>query len=172
VASLPTERLALAYVDFGPVIEKLQRAVEHGGGADLSGIPSSFGQLDAFTALGATLSAQPNGIALDLGIGFDPSKLTATQREVVAEAPRQSPVLSFTPKDAYGVAATTGIGQTIQAVIDQLKMDDPGGFAQLDAQVGLSAAVGDLSGDFGIEISPARQPSQSPAGAVLLGTSN
>jgi hypothetical protein len=171
IASLPTERLALAYVDFGPLIGELQRASEQQG-TDLSGISSSLGQLDAFTALGATLSAQPNGIALDLGVGFDPSKLTATQRQVMAEAPRQNPVLSFTPKDAYGVVAATGFGQTLQAAIDQFKKDDPAGFAQLDAQVGLSAMLGDLSGDFGLEVSPGTQGSQPPAGALLLGTSD
>jgi hypothetical protein len=172
VASLPTERVALAYVDFGPLLRQLRRAIEEGGAPDLSQISSSFGQLDAFTGLGATLSAQPEGMALDLTLGFDGSKLTADQRAIMAEVPHQNSVLSFTPKDAYGVVVATGLRQTIQAAIDEFKKGDPAGFAHLDAQVGLSQMVGDLSGDFGIEASPGRQRSPIPAGAVLMGTSD
>jgi len=172
VASLPTERLALAYVDFGPLLGQLRRAIEQGGAPDLSQVSSSFGQLDALTGMGATLSAQPEGMALDLTLGFDGSKLTADQRKIMAEVPHQNSVLSFTPKDAYGVLAATGFQQTIQAALDEFKKEDPGNFARLDAEVGLSAVVGDLSGDFGIEASPGGQRSQLPAGALLIGTSN
>jgi hypothetical protein len=172
VASLPTERLALAYVDFGPLLGQIRRAIEAGGGPDLSQISSSFGRLDAFSGLGATLSAQPEGMALDLTFGFDRSKLTADQREILAEVPHQNSVLSFTPKDAYGVLAATGFRQTIQAAIDEFKKSDPAAFADLDAQVGLSQMVGHLSGDFGVEVSPGTESSHLPAGALLIDTSD
>jgi hypothetical protein len=171
VSSLPEERLALAYVDFGPLIGKLQQALTEEGGFDLSQLSSSFGQLDAITGMGATLSAHPDGIALDLAVGFDRSKLSAEQQQIMAEAPQQSSVLAFTPRNTYGLLAATGFRQTVKGYIDEFKRADPGGFAQLDAEVGLSRVVDDLSGDFGMEVSPGG-PGRVPAGALLIGTSN
>lgn len=169
VAPLPSERLLLAYVNAGPLLDRLQSQAGTGG-LDLggvSGLTSSFGQLDAFTGLGATLSAQSNGVALDVAITMDPTKLTAAQQQVAGEAPHVNTMLAFTPKEAYGVVVGTALRQSVQAAVDQFSKADPAGYATFDRETGLSGVIGHLSGDYGIEVSPGLP---IPGGALLVAT--
>ena len=164
---LPKERVALAYVNIRPLVEKFKQSLTEGGEFDLSQVSSSFGQLDALTGLGATLSAEPTGIALDLNVGVDATKLTGEQKELLTEAPHENSVLSFTPKDAYGVFALTGLRQTMQSALDELAKDES--FADLDQELGLTEMVGHLTGDYGLEAAPAAGPIYAGE-ALLVGT--
>jgi hypothetical protein len=164
---LPKERVALAYVNVRPLVEKLKQSLTEGGELDISQISSSFGQLDALTGLGATLSAELTGIALDLNVGVDATKLTGDQKELLTEAPHENSVLSFTPKGAYGVFALTGLRQTMQSALDELAKD--ASFADLDQELGLTEMVGHLTGDYGFEAAPGTAPIYAEE-ALLVGT--
>lgn len=167
VSALPKDRLVLAYVNPAPLVAQLKKSVQEGGAPDLSQISSSLGQFDAFTGIGATISAQTTGIALDLSVGMDRSKLSPEQRQLVSQRPHQSSVLAFTPQDAYGAFATTGFRQTMQTVLAQLRKEE--GFADLDQELGITSMVGHLSGDAGWEARPGPDRPY-PGGAFLVGT--
>jgi hypothetical protein len=75
--------------------------------------------------------------------------------------------LSFTPKDAYGVFALTGLRQTMQSALDELAKDES--FADLDQELGLTEMVGHLTGDYGLEAASGDAPIYA-AEALLAGT--
>ena len=168
VASLATDRLLLAYVDVKPLVGRLLGSSPVEGIPGLPQVPSSFGQLDAVTSLGASIVAESNGIAVDFVERVDPGKLSPAGREAFTANGRRNSVLSFTPADAYLVMASKGLRATAQSAIDQFGASDPA-FTDLDARLGISEAVSHLSGDYGFEAEPVAG-STIPGGAVLLGT--
>lgn len=134
VARLPRRALGLAYVDLAPLTRLLQ-----GPEAQLYGTALA-GPLDAFVGAGLALSAEPTGVAADLAVAFDPSKLSAEQGRALTEQAPPGPILSFAPEDAYGVVVTPARAE-LDALIEQLRELPGSDFATLDAQLGLSEAI-------------------------------
>jgi hypothetical protein len=167
VGLLPKERLGLLYVNLKPLIEKLKQEFISNATLDLTQLSSSFGQLDAFTGMGAALSAQPNGVAFDLTLALDPSKLSEDQRAAQALPAHQNPVLAFTPADAYSVIAGTGFRETMKSALTEMAKDES--FPELDQELGLTKMVDHLTGDYGVVVSPGSDIFVADA-ALMVGT--
>jgi hypothetical protein len=165
---LPAQRLALAYVDFRPLVERIKQDIARSQVPDLGQLSGSISQLEAIQGLGAALSAERTGIATDITMTIDRSKLSAEQRRGFAQGPsHQNAVLSFTPSGAYGVLAMGGFRETVRSAIDQFSRDPA--FADVERELGLSAVVEHLTGDAGIEAGPGTSGG-FPGVALLLGT--
>jgi hypothetical protein len=164
---LPSKRLALMYVDFRPLIGRIKQDVTVGQIPDLGQLSSSLGQLDALQGLGATISAEATGIAADITMTIDRSKLTEEQRRAYAETSHENAVLPFTPRHAYGVLAMEGFPQTVRSAIEELSKDPS--FEDMDRDLGLSSIVKHLTGDAGFEAGPG-SPGEPPGVALLFGT--
>jgi hypothetical protein len=167
VGSLPKERLGLLYMNLKPLIERLKQEFISNATLDLTQLSSSFGQLEAFTGMGATLSAQPNGVAFDLTLALDPSKLSDDQRAAQAVPAHQNAVLAFTPPDAYSVVAGTGFRETMKSALTEMAKDES--FPQLDQELGLTKMVDHLTGDYGVVVSPGSDILVADA-ALMVGT--
>jgi hypothetical protein len=167
VGSLPKERLGLLYMNLKPLIERLKQEFISNATLDLTQLSSSFGQLEAFTGMGATLSAQPNGVAFDLTLALDPSKLSDDQRAAQAVPAHQNAVLAFTPADAYSVVAGTGFRETMKSALTEMAKDES--FPQLDQELGLTKMVDHLTGDYGVVVSPGSDILVADA-ALMVGT--
>jgi len=166
-SGLPRDRLRLSYVDLEALLQQINQGLQNSGIPNSSVLPGSFGQLDAFTGLGVTLTAHSNGLSLDASVLFNPGKLTADQRAALSATAHQNAILSFTPAAAYGVFAETSFRQTVQAALHQFS-DDPS-FAGVDQELGLTEAATHLSGDAGLESEPGTvRP--FPAAAFMAGT--
>ena len=150
------------------------------GGTGLPGLPSvapltgpagnPLAQAGAFRGLGASLSAQSNGLALDLSVALDSSKLSSAEKEALDAGNHENAVIGFVPKDALGVLALTGFDKLAKSAIDQLGTLNPQA-KQIVDQIGLTSNVlGDLTGDLGIELQPGT--GGPPSGALLIGTRN
>ena len=178
LTGLPDDVLGLAFVSPALVSQIPQLAT----GLPFAGVPPSvaplapgtgpnpFAQASAFQGLGASLSAQSNGLALDVTVALDSSKLPGSAKDVLGSGAHENTVLGFVPRDAYGLFALTGFQQLAQGALDQLAAADPN-VKQITDQIGLDDKVlGDLTGDIGIEVGPGT--GQTPSGALLLGTKN
>jgi len=127
-------------------------------------------QLSAFRGLGASLSAQSDGLALDLSVALDASKLSSAEKEALEAGNHQNAVIGFVPKDALGMFALTGFDKLAKSAIDQLATLNPQA-KQIADQIGLTSNVlGDLTGDLGVELQPGT--GGPPSGALLIGTNN
>src|SRR5207244_4307118 len=103
---------------------------------------------------GLAVSAQSSGLALDLTVALDSSKLSGPEKEALTSGAHENSVLGFVPKDAYGLFALTGFQKLAQSLVDQLASVDPN-VKQITDQLGLTANVlGDLTGDIGVEVEP------------------
>ena len=175
VSSLPKDVLGRAFVSPG-LLSKLPGLA---GGFPIGGVPGFPGvsgvtgleglpsvapltgpsgnplaQASAFRGLGASLSAQSNGLALDLSVALDSSKLSSAEKEALGAGGHENTVIGFVPKDAFGMFALTGFDKLAQSAIDQLGTLNPQA-KQITDEVGLSKDVlGDLTGDIGVEVEP------------------
>ena len=174
VKLLPTDRLGLLYVD-GPSTISLLKSSIKSGKARLTKLPdSTLKQLDAFQGLGFAVVARPNGIAGDLEVRLDPSKLDASSRASLAAATHRNAVLDWIPADAYGFYALTNLKQGLEAAINQPEALDAQSRQMLET-FGLSGGNGvitHLTGDAGFELEPNPAGGPIPAGAFMIGTND
>jgi hypothetical protein len=160
VAALPSGKLALAYVDFQSIL----RTLEESGGLQIPDLSGSLGDLEVLRGMGLTLSAESNGVALDMNVAIDPEKRFGVGS---SRGAHRNDVLDFVPEESFGVLAASGLSEQLRMLVDELEKDPA--MADLVDQYGLKDAVKDLSGDFGVEVSPG---TFLPSGAVLIGTSD
>ena len=164
ISTLPTDRLALAYVNMESAV---QLATAGLGGLGSSGGADPMASLKAFRGLALTLGAESNGIAIDMTQLMDPSKVPAAQKSIADSIPEphQNAVLAFTPENAYGVFALSGLKQAVQAVVGQL---EAAGMPTTSIP-GLDSALDALGSDAGIVVTPGSVDTpDEPAGALLL----
>ena len=167
VAGLPEGRLAMAYASTRNIADRL---------AQLSGmaVPSVEESLDALaTVRGAaiSLSAEPDGLAMDVEVTIDPARLTESQRATLAAAPHENALTDAIPQDAVVVLKQQGIDRQVDAALDQL--------TQLDAELALTLAKSGLIGPGGAldaltgDIALAGLPTSeagTPTGVLLIGS--
>ncbi len=175
VAGLPTDRLALVYVNIPPLVKELESSLS-ASGLDVTTAGNAFAQLEADQGLGMTISAKPNGIAADMTVTVDPSKLTTTQRQALAVPAHANAVLGFTPDTTLGVLGVESLKQTLQTIVDQATKQDPA-FAQTAQDYGLTGPdgiIGHLTGDAGWEVDTSSDTGLGPLlpvqFAVMAGT--
>jgi hypothetical protein len=114
--------------------------------------------------------AEGDGLAAHLSLSVDPSRLSEQERRALEVPPHQNRVLAFTPPDAYGVMAVTGLRQSASALLEQA--GSPGrAFPGLPPGLDLDRLVESLTGDAGVEVSPGTG-GPFPEGAVLIGVAD
>jgi len=165
--ALPRSLLGMAYVNTGNLIDGFLPQIESGIGG-LSGPcgrngAQSLESIRAYRGLGVSLSAESDGVLLELGVAFDRSRLPDAQRNAATVPDHENRVLSFTPKAAYGLAALSGADRLAGRALDGLACT-PGASEQID-RLGVRELVGNLAGDLGVEVGPGTGP--APGGALV-----
>jgi len=167
LAALPSDRLGLVYVNGKSLVGNAKK--------DLAMTPAlglalkNVNDLDALQGIGATLSANGDGLLTDVLVKVDQSKLSPATREALAHAGRADTLVSWIPKASDAFLSITSLNRTIQTVLDQ-----SGNTASVKAgtdAIGLTGPAGvlpHLTGDAGLEVSFGQNG--LPAGAILLGT--
>jgi uncharacterized protein DUF3352 len=167
VSRLPSEWLAFLYLNGGPANDRLKVTVS--GKNWGVPIPQESPKLDALTSLGFVLVARPNGLAADLEVKLDRSKLDPATRTLLAGRSHRNATLDWVPRGAYLLYATTASSQGLQQAIAQASASHPDVGQILDrlGLTGPSGALAHLTGDEGFEV---ERGTSVPAGALLLRT--
>jgi hypothetical protein len=167
VASLPSDRLALLYVNYPSLVKSM-------GGSGLS--PGLFGSvtggvsLDAYRGLGLSVSAEQDGLALDAAVPLDQSKLTSGDRATISATRDSGPLIAWVPARAFGFL--TGPALPMKSFLQALETTpslSPGLTGRL-RRLGILGPGGleeHLTGDFVLE---GGSGTAGPAGAMLIGT--
>ena len=169
LAGLPSDRVGFVYVNGKSLVTNFKKEMAKTPALGLA--LKNLSDVDALQGIGATLSANGDGVVTDLLVKFDESKLSPATRQALTHAGRADVVVRWIPKASDAFIAVTGINKTIQTVLDQA-----GSGASVKAStdaMGLTGPAGvlpHLTGDAGLEVEFA--PSGLPAGAILLGTDN
>ena len=169
VGTLPADRLALVYVSTAP----LRRAVNGLGGLGaLDGAPAEnqLGVLAAVRGLGVSLSAQPEGVAVDASLPIDATKLTADERHSLTSAASYRPLLTWVPAGSFGFLAVPAGVTSPASSIDQVASSAPPELRRMLSRWHISGPNGvaaHLTGDVVAEFDPA---SSSVEGTLILGT--
>jgi hypothetical protein len=161
-SSLPEGKLGLAYVN---PIEIVNRVFSESGLGAVGTAPG-LDQLRAIRGVGATLSAHPDGLAFDVAVRMDPSKLDPATRLQLDQPAHENGVLGFVPADAYVVATQQGLDETLKPTVDQLLTTAEG--EQIRQRIGVDDALAALTGDLVFEVGPGSGPVPA-AGAIVIG---
>jgi hypothetical protein len=160
---LPKERLGLVYVNAAALVGQLKRSLASSG-VEFGQSSAGLSQLDAYKSVAMTVSAQPNGVAADINVTVDRSKLSPEQRQEVATPPPQNMVPAFAPANTFGLIAVTGFRQAAQSFLDQASASNPD-FTSVADDLGLSGpdgVVAHLSGDMGAVFGPGQSSPVRP----------
>jgi hypothetical protein len=160
ISALPVGKLGLLYVNPADFVNLLD-ASPFGG--QVTGQPG-FDTLRAMRGIGVSISAQPDGIAIDSTIRYDPLKLDPTTRQQLDEPVHPNATLSFVPSDAFAVIGQEDLDVTLKQAADQA-LSTPQG-ERIRSRLGLDAAISALTGDSAIEIG--HGTAAVPAGGALL----
>ena len=165
-ASLPEGRLGLAFVN----VQQLSGSFSDVLDAAFAGAGTS--DVDAIEGVAMTLSAESDGMAMDMVTAYDQTRLTPEQAAAMSAPDRANPLLGMVPADAYGTYALEHLDTTLQSAVDQLTEQDAEVAQQLD-DLGLTGDGGllsQLSGDLAFEVAPAADVPLG--GAVIIGTND
>jgi hypothetical protein len=158
-ADLPEGRLALVYTD----PSSLAGSLEGLSGAALD--PSlSGGSLDALTGFAMSVSAEPEGLAIDAQVTYDPDRLTPAVQATLTTAPYDHPLLHGVPSDSLVVMSQGWLAPTFEAVVSQLEDVAPRVAAAIDP-----ALLDSLTGDIALAVMPTG-PGAMLSGVVMVGT--
>jgi hypothetical protein len=166
LAGLPSDRVGVVYVNGTSLVANFKKEMAKTPALGLA--LKNLNDVDALQGIGATLSANGDGVLTDLLVKFDESKLTPATRAALTHAGRADVVVRWIPKASDAFIAITGINKTIQTALDQAG-SGPSVKASTDA-IGLTGPAGvlqHLTGDAGLEVGLGNGV---PAGAILLGT--
>jgi Protein of unknown function (DUF3352) len=161
VSTLPEGKLGLVYVS---PTELVSRALSESGLGAAVGSPPGLDTVRALRSIGISLSAQPDGLAFDLTVRLDPSKLDTATREALDEPVRENATLSLVPASSYTVATQQGLDATLKQALDQV-LSTPQG-EQLRQRLGIDDALSALTGDATFEIGPGS--GATPVGGALI----
>src|SRR6266705_3506489 len=169
LAALPADRLGYLYVNGRSLVAGVKKQMATTPAVSLA--LKNLNDVDALQGIGATLSANGDGILADVLVKVDQSKLSPATRDAFAHAGKADVVVKWIPQTSEGFLAITGLNRTIQAALDQ-----SGNQASVKAatdSIGLTGTAGllpHLTGDAGLEVE--FSGSGLPAGAILLGTND
>jgi hypothetical protein len=160
ISSLPEGKLALGYVNPAEIVQRAFSAT----GIGVAGTAPGLDQLRAIRGVGATLSAHPDGLAFDVAVRMDPSKLDPATRLQLDQPVHENGVLGFVPADSYVVATQQGVDETLKQTVDQILATSEGELIR--QRIGLDDTLAALTGDLALEVGPG---GLVPAGAIVLG---
>jgi len=137
------------------------------------GIPAlkTLDDLNALRGIGGAVSATGTGVAFDVAIKLDASKLSPATRQAFDATRRPDVVVRWIPKSSDGFLAIGNLDQSIKTLLDQYGTD-ASVKASADA-FGLTGSQGILShltGDLGVEVELGNK--SIPSGAILIGTND
>jgi hypothetical protein len=165
MSDLPQAKLGFAYLNTTTLGDLLGRSPAFGAAAAGPGL----GALSAVTSVAVSVSAQPDGLAIDTTQRYDRSKLTPEMLRVLAQPPHVNPLLTKVPTEAYGVIAQQHVDAALRSFVDTLGAGSPGVGGPF-AEVEIGNLVQVLTGDLAIEAEPGGPV--APDAAILLGSSN
>lgn len=173
ISSLPSDKLGLAYVRLGSLLERIGSGLFPGLGSNVpvagGGAPSATDP-GVIEAVALSVSAEPSGIELDVATTLDPTKLTPQMRaalEAARGAGGPNEALTWVPGDAYGVVTTNALRSELEAGLEQaagMQGDVLGGLGL----TGPDGIVAHLTGDAALQVSPAA--GRFPTGGIVIGT--
>jgi uncharacterized protein DUF3352 len=169
LSRLPSERLVFLYINGGPANDRLKVKVT---GKNLGvPVPEESPKFDALTSLGFVLVARANGLAADLEVKLDASKLDTATRSLLLGRSHRNATLDWVPRGAYLLYATTASSQGLQQAITQASAShrDVGQVLDRLGLTGPKGALAHLTGDDALEVEGG---ASVPAGALLLRTDN
>jgi len=167
LAALPSDRLGYVYVNGKSLVAGVKKQMATTPAFSLA--LKNLNDVDALQGIGATLSANGDGILADVLVKVDQSKLSPATRDAFAHAGKADVLVKWIPKASDGFLAITGLNQTIQAALDQ-----SGNQAAIKSSTDIAGLTGPggvlphLTGDAGLEVELGSEG--IPAGAILLGT--
>jgi hypothetical protein len=162
IAALPESKLGYIYVNPTHFIDQFTSMAE-GLGMEGSSAPG-FQQLSAWRSVGVSLSAEPDGLAVDFTVRFDPSKLDAGTKALLDAPVHDNAMLSFVPADSYAVFAQENVDLSLQQAMDQFTAAAPAGL-DIPSRFGVDETLASLTGDVAFEVSPG---AEGPIGAAVL----
>ena len=166
VSTLPTEKLGLFYVNPTSLIEQ---ALSASGLGSAAGSAPGLDTVRALKGFGMSVSAEPDGLAFDVTVRFDPSKLDPATREQLDEPVHENAMLSFVPADSHAVVTQQGFDTTLRQLLDEA-LSTPMG-ERLRQRLGIDDALDALTGDAVIEIGPGTGATPI-GGAIVLGVND
>ena len=171
IAELPEHHLAMAYVNVPGLIEAFEDYMAVTGVAGVDG--GALGQLygEGIEGAAVTLSAEPDGFAVDAFASVDASQLTDEQRAALG-SDHVNALIDLVSADSLGFAAQTGIDVQIKQGLEDLEAADPAITAELErlgvtGPWGLASIVGP---DLAFEVTPGT--SLPVGGAVMMTTTD
>jgi hypothetical protein len=167
VAPLPEDRLVLAFVNYPHLVQELSGS---GIDAGLFGPVSGGVSLDAYQGFGVALSAQSDGLSLDVAAPLDRSKLSEQDLAAISANRDAGPLIAWVPAKAFAFLASPQL--QAKAFLQGLEgtSDVIPGLARELQRLGITGPGGlesHLTGDLVVE---GGSGSGAPAGAILLGT--
>jgi hypothetical protein len=171
-AKLPSDRLALGYVDVASVYDRLAPGP---AAAEMPGAPLATGGLGspadarAIVGLGASLSATDAGLEADVTTTLDPSKLTPQDRAALGAHPtaQAGQIVASVPANAYGALSIATARGQIESALQRAGLESDPELAKLGV-TGADGVLAHLTGGAAIEVEPGA--SRYPTGAVIIGT--
>jgi hypothetical protein len=162
---LPEDNLGFAYVN----VHNLLSLVESLPAGLVPQMPD-LSQFDALQGFGMSVTAEPDGFAIDEAATTDPAKLTQEQRDALATGNQPNPLLPLVPADSLAVLAAKGSGvganQTaIDRALQQLGTSDPS-VERLLRRFKVAELLGHLTGDAALQVGPAT--GQLPVGGTVM----
>jgi hypothetical protein len=160
VAGLPEGKLGLAFVNVAGLVEGFgsQTAASAAIGA------GGLGDLEAIEGLGISVSAETDGLALDLTTNYDPAKLSEAQRDLLAAPDHENATLAFVPDDAFAVMAQEHLDMILQTTLDEIERQTPDAAASIE-QAGINDLLGAMTGDMALELGPG---TRGPVSAAII----
>jgi len=167
---LPSDRVGMGYIAGKSLVAGVKQQMAK---PSTLGIPAlkTLDDLNALQGIGGAVSATGTGVAFDVAIKLDASKLSPATRQAFAATRRPDVVMRWIPKSSDGFLAIGNLDQSIKTLLDQYGTD-ASVKASTDA-FGLTGAQGilpHLTGDLGVEVELGNK--SIPSGAILIGTND
>jgi hypothetical protein len=165
MSGLPSDRLGFAYVNGDSLVTGIKKQLAKTTAASKP-VMGNISDLDAFSGVGATVSAAGNGLSADMLVKLDQSKLSAASREALTQAGQPDLVLSWIPRGSDAFLAVSSVRRSLETILDSSR-SDPTIKASTDAfgLTGPGSMLKHLTGDAAVEVQVA---SGTPAAALLL----
>jgi uncharacterized protein DUF3352 len=167
---LPSDRVGMGYLAGKSLAAGVKTQMTKPSSLGLPAL-KTIDDLNALQGIGSALSATATGVAFDLAVKLDVTKLTPATRQAFVATGRPDAVLRWIPKSTDGFLAIANVDRSIKTLLDQFGTN-PSVKESTDA-VGLTGPTGilpHLTGDLGLEVELGS--SSIPTGAILIGTND
>jgi hypothetical protein len=164
---LPQAKLGMAFVDAAHLADTF------GDQLAAAGVTTGVTSISALDGIGVSLSAEPDGLAMDTVMLYDDAKLTEGQRATLTAPDHPNPLLDLIPADALAMYAVEHLDMSIQDSIDQITRTTPGAAQQLERMgvTGPDGLLSQLTGDVAVEATAEPGPT-GYGGALMVGTND